>query len=296
MRKFFAIVLVSIFLKSCNDGDIIVTSFNFEELPLNNCGGPGNYVFFIINGDTRESISLKLSTQDSIFNTQETLNFTLDGISNFVNYRTYDDEITAAYFCNSVPPLSPNVNVEYFGASGIATIDKNFIFNDNDNVPTELEFDGDTDGDGLPDLYDFDDDGDNVPTGQELDILDEDGDGDPFTNPKDTDGDGTPDYLDEDDDGDGVLTRNEDANGDLNPTNDATDPEVGPDYLNPAIAVNNLITEYREHTYSIQIDVQVILSNLVLTNDEEQITQETLDMGIKQNIQSVNVTVTPILD
>ena len=73
----------------------------------------------------------------------------------------------------------------------------------------------DTDGDGSPDWNDPDDDGDGVPTADEL--------GDPMA-PNDTDGDGAPDYLDTDDDGDGVPTETELPNGD-------TDSDGTPDYL-----------------------------------------------------------------
>ena len=47
----------------------------------------------------------------------------------------------------------------------------------------------------------------------------------------DTDGDGIPNYLDRDDDGDEKLTIDEDANGDGDPTNDDTDGDGIPDYL-----------------------------------------------------------------
>lgn len=47
----------------------------------------------------------------------------------------------------------------------------------------------------------------------------------------DTDEDGIPNYLDEDDDGDGVLTKNEDADGNGSPLNDDTDGDGIPDYL-----------------------------------------------------------------
>jgi FKBP-type peptidyl-prolyl cis-trans isomerase FkpA len=47
----------------------------------------------------------------------------------------------------------------------------------------------------------------------------------------DTDGDLVPDYLDVDDDGDGVLTRNEDIDNDGDPTNDDTDMDGIPNYL-----------------------------------------------------------------
>ena len=47
----------------------------------------------------------------------------------------------------------------------------------------------------------------------------------------DTDEDGIPNYLDDDDDGDGVLTKDEDADGDGDPRNDDADGDDIPDYL-----------------------------------------------------------------
>ncbi len=69
----------------------------------------------------------------------------------------------------------------------------------------------DTDGDGIPDYQDTDDDGDGVATRNELDL--------------DTDGDGVPDYLDTDDDGDGIATADE------MPVTKDTDGDGIPDYL-----------------------------------------------------------------
>ena len=126
-----------------------------------------------------------------------------------------------------------------------------------------------------------------------MDTQDEDGDGDPLTNPLDTDNDGTPDYLDPDDDGDGILTRNEDLDKDLNPQNDITDPAEGADYLNPNVAVETLVEEYREHTYSINSDVVIRLSNLVLVNGEEQITQQTLLLGDIDDVLTGTITAKP---
>lgn len=56
-----------------------------------------------------------------------------------------------------------------------------------------------------------------------------DGDGD-VTN-DDTDEDRVPNYIDLDDDNDGKNTRDEDANGDGDPTNDDSDGDGTPDYL-----------------------------------------------------------------
>ncbi len=76
---------------------------------------------------------------------------------------------------------------------------------------------------------------------QDINITDDDGDGvlssfedlnrnGNYTD-DDTDEDGIPNYLDVDDDNDGVLTINEDADGDGNPANDDTDGDGIPDYL-----------------------------------------------------------------
>ena len=90
--------------------------------------------------------------------------------------------------------------------------------------------DDDTDGDGIPNYLDNDDDGDSVLTNIELVFLNRT---DNSTNATtlDTDNDGIPNHLDFDDDGDGVLTLDEDYNGNGDPTDDDTNTNGIPDYL-----------------------------------------------------------------
>lgn len=290
MKTLIRFLILSGFFLACDDGDIIVTTFNFDEANLNNCGGPGNYIFFKINNNTSESISLSLGTSDILFIESGSRVFVLNGTSNIVNYRIYNGDITNSYFCNSIPPISPDVIKEFIGSSGEATLVTDVTLDDMDGIVEDSTSSLDTDEDSLLDFYDEDDDGDNVPTITEL--------GTDFLNgisktPQDTDKDGIPDYLDEDDDGDGTLTRYEDTNGDLDPTNDITDPSVGADYLNPNITTETIIDEYRSHTYNLKSDISLILSNLVLINGEEQITQETMDMGNIEDVLNLEVIITP---
>ncbi len=290
MKTLICFLILSSFFLACDDGDIIVTTFNFDEANLNNCGGPGNYIFFKINNNTSESISLSLGTSDILFIESGSRVFVLNGTSNIVNYRIYNGDITNSYFCNSIPPISPDVITEFIGSSGEATLVTDVTLDDMDGIVEDSTSSLDTDEDSLLDFYDEDDDGDNVPTITEL--------GTDFLNgisktPQDTDKDGTPDYLDDDDDGDGTLTRYEDTNGDLDPTNDITDPSVGADYLNPNITTETIIDEYRTHTYNLKSDISLILSNLVLINGEEQITQETMDMGNIEDVLNLEVIITP---
>ena len=104
---------------------------------------------------------------------------------------------------------------------------------DNDGVknrdegPTEGEHPLDTDGDGIPNYLDPDDDGDGI------DTIDEDIDGDKDPTNDDTDGDGISNYLDPDDDGDSIYTIDEDIDGDKDPTNDDADGDGIANYLDP---------------------------------------------------------------
>ena len=120
---------------------------------------------------------------------------------------------------------------------------------DGDGIPTADEDppERDTDDDGIPDYRDDDDDGDGRPTAEE--DLDEDGDGDPSTNPTDLDGDGIPDYLDPDDqggptgdlDGDGLTNEREEelgtdpllADTDGDGVDDGAEVEADSDPLDP---------------------------------------------------------------
>lgn len=293
MKRFLAILLLStVFLHSCDDGDIIVTTFNFDDADLKYCGNVGNYVFYKLNPDAKESLSLKLTVTDSLYKEEGIKQYALNGTGFFMNYRNYDGPIGEDYFCSSIPPTEPKVTVDYLAQSGTVYVTTTFIYDDNDGVAREFEADGDTDGDGIPDYYDEDDDGDNIPTIRELN--NEDGDDDPRTNPKDSDGDGIPDFLDNDDDDDGVLTRKEDKNMNLDPTDDKTDPTVGADYLNTAVSNTYEVNQYRLHEYTIKKNVQITVKNLVLVSGDEQITIETLDMGTIESVEVIDKKVTPI--
>lgn len=283
MKKILGLIIVCVLSISCNDGDVIVTSFDFDNQDLQACGGPGAYVFFKINTNTQESISLQLSTNDVLFMESGVVSYSLSE-SNFVNYRKFEEGISSNYFCSSVPPISPVAIQNYLANSGTAVLTTVATLDDNDTIEEPID-DTDTDEDGLLNYYDFDDDGDNIPTSAEIG-------GDPL-NPRDSDGDGVPDYLDEDDDNDQILTRNEDLNSNLNPLDDISDPDAGPDYLNPNIAIETTVNQYILHTYQLSSDISLLLRDLVLINAEEQLIVELIDLGDLPNILQGNVPITP---
>jgi len=291
MRKLFFIFIIFSLLFSCNDGEIIVTDFNFETSNLNNCGGPGAYIFYNINNSlSAESISLILETSDILFFESGTVEYVLNGNTYVVDYRKYDGDITDSYFCSNIPPTSPGVIIEYLGASGIALLTTIVTRDDEDGIEEDPESNLDTDNDGLLNYFDNDDDGDNVPTVNELGAGFLSGDNE-F--PLDTDNDGIFDYLDIDDDGDTIFTRYEDANGDLDPTNDFTGTSDDPDYLTAAITNSNAIDQYRIHSYQITSDIELVINNLVLVNGSEEIIKETMVLGNKSGVINEAVVVFP---
>ncbi|PKD17812.1 hypothetical protein APR41_18505, partial [Salegentibacter salinarum] len=230
MKKILAALFFSFALFSCDDGDITVTSFDLENSDLTPCEIDDKKVLWAVNNeDVYESMSLELDDnrlRDTLSQTiltldvSEDLEINLSGEDNRLVYRIYDGEITGGeYFCKGVPPGSPRVIEEYVSAGGVAKITTRFnditleADADADGIPNGEEGydpDGDhldTDGDGIPDYLDIDDDNDNVPTATEKNGSPED----PTTEEGylDTDEDGIPDYLDPDDDNDGILTRHE---------------------------------------------------------------------------------------
>ncbi len=291
MRTRLLLIFLSVLFLGCNDGDIIVTNFDFQDAQLQQCGDDANSVFFKINPQVNESISLYIPTTQELFIESGTQSFNLSGTGSIVNYRGFDDSVSSSYFCNAIPPTSPGVILEYIGTSGTARLISETTLDDFDGIDfvssDELlqEGFGDFDGDGIPNYHDFDDDGDNVLTSQEI--------GDDPLNPRDTDLDGIPDYLDPDDDNDGVLTINEDIDQNLNPANDITTPGGLPNYLDPEVAISVVIEAYKEHVYNRTSDGTIIIDNLVLVSTQEQIIIETYSLGVIEQIRNETILVTP---
>ncbi|MCG1038023.1 hypothetical protein KI686_16625, partial [Polaribacter sp. DS7-9] len=75
-----------------------------------------------------------------------------------------------------------------------------------------------------------------------------------------------------DDDGDGVKTRDEEnQTQDRNPTNDRTQNDVGPDYLNPEVLTTVPATAYRGHLIKKFYDIRMVLRDIdieILAADE----------------------------
>ncbi|QCE42630.1 hypothetical protein [Psychroserpens sp. NJDZ02] len=306
MRK-ISVLLISIFsLLSCDDGDIITTELEFDDT-FEACG---DLVFFKAKTDPNETLSLQLDSpsftvaslvetavnaDNALFVDLVTTEVTVASVAGLFTFRSYTSD-PSDFFCNDVPPNGIQITEEYTSTSGTAYFTVSLLEDDNDGIPAELEdlngngdlYDDDTDGDGLPNFLDADDDGDNVLTASEgVAYTETDG----LSNALDTDGDGIPNYLDNDDDGDGVPTRNEEITSfDNNPTNDVSDSTTGPDYLNPLFMNNNPPTSFRSHTISQTFTVTLKFENISFP---EIIYDETEFGTLDDTLMSKTRTITP---
>ncbi|MCM4158003.1 hypothetical protein [Gramella sp. AN32] len=312
MKRFLAAFFAITFMLSCDDGEITVTNFDFEDSTFKFCQGTNKNVIYAVNSDeTNESISLEFSNvsgitidEDGNFTLadgQESVSFALTG-NNRIVYRIYEDALPANYFCQVVPPSNVTIVEEWLSGTGaVVTITSNFT---DETADADADGDGikninegwnssgtghlDTDGDGIPDYLDIDDDNDNVITKSETKANT----GEPITDDGylDTDEDGIPNYLDNDDDNDGVPTR-------LEVTETAQDSPVSfsstgdgvSNYLNPEQTSSFQHDLYRSHDITRNYGYTINVTNLLLQKqqgDMETIQYTNYRFG---NLQETNV-------
>lgn len=309
MRRLLLGIFILALLSSCDDGEIIVTSFDFEDSTLKFCSGTNkNVIYATNNNDVFESISLEFSNNqlevdedgNLIPPEEDQVSFPLSG-NNRVVYRIYDSEVPNDYFCNVVPPSSPDVieewvsgtgatvivNTDFIDETGSADPDRDGLENLEEGWSSTGENHQDTDEDGIPDYLDIDDDGDNVRTTNELansanDPVNADG-------YRDTDEDGIPNYLDNDDDNDGVPTRLEVEEGaESNPATFQTAQGIS-NYLNQEQTAQMQHDVYILHDINRNYGLQILINNLKFEKQDgsgESIQFETYNLG---NLNSSSV-------
>lgn len=292
MKRLFLSVLAIFLFCGCDDGDIIVSDFNFDsDSSLNLCEFEGNRKVLHIVTESNEAVSLTFS-QNILENIENVINPGTFSVpinnSNRVNFRRLDANVNSNdYFCQEIPPSQPNVIEEFVSTTGgsveftITRVSGPEVDTDSDGIPDieerregENVFELDTDNDGIPNFLDIDDDNDNVPTSIEV------GGENASEKNLDTDEDGIPNYLDEDDDGDGVITRYEDLNAldngtppsqtDLNPRDDDTNDNGIPNFLDATVSESLTVDFFRDNVVSRQFIIKVVFVDITLENTETE--------------------------
>lgn len=131
MPRLSCLLIMLLLLSSCDDGEIIVTSFDFEDEDFELCGdGRNKFLYHVNNGDVFETLTLQLNSpnfaieDDELVTSVETIRIPLTG-TNVITYRTYDAQVPTgrnAYFCATNPPSNPRVLQEYISVGGTVNI------------------------------------------------------------------------------------------------------------------------------------------------------------------------------
>lgn len=288
----FLILSLTLTLISCDDGDVIVSNFEFDDDDIDYCySDNSDQTVFYNENDSEEVFYIVVNDEYDVVEEDESeFSVTSDASSTdevLVKSVKFESIDTDEYFCNAVAS-DVTVENEIIGVSGtvyITTVESFYADEDDDNdgltnEEEDVDEDGDftnddTDEDGIPNFQDEDDDNDTVMTQVEISdsVLAEDETLDDDEYP-DTDDDGTPNYLDDDDDGDTYLTRYEYTEGTAGPTDD--DPSnsnddgvllyLDADNFEETIEAINITNSYTA-TYSTAIRVENLEADNVIYDE-----------------------------
>jgi hypothetical protein len=142
MNRVF-LVFVLCFICSCNDGDVIIETIDFDETSITFCESTtttSSTLFFKLN--TAEALVLELASgliKNEV--SEDTIRSAIPGQSQLI-YRTFSDNISENYFCDAVPPVIPTVTEEYEGEGGEVLITTIQSENDSTLYEHKIELSG----------------------------------------------------------------------------------------------------------------------------------------------------------
>lgn len=124
MNRFLTALFVLLLFTACDDGDFIVTDFDFDsQSNLKMCKSGKNNVLYIVNRDPDEAIVFNFEDEDFDGTYTEDVESEIRTISlggkNALIYRTFDAPVDGGnYFCTGIPPTEPKVTTEFQNIEG----------------------------------------------------------------------------------------------------------------------------------------------------------------------------------
>ena len=122
--KEFIILFFALSLISCNDGDFDVPAIEFTS----DVGSCGEYLLYITNSNNTEVLILTLGPSN-LGTIEGESAIQISSSSKNLIYRIFNEGIQDTYFCQDIPPSSPNVAKELIAESGIINITTTEISN-----------------------------------------------------------------------------------------------------------------------------------------------------------------------
>ncbi|ESU26631.1 hypothetical protein FLJC2902T_26060 [Flavobacterium limnosediminis JC2902] len=118
MKKIFGLLICVLFLTSCDDGDLVVETFNFDSVDIQKCDDPGRDPLFKINGEELLLLDIPASYFTNEVTPEGQPRIATISSTNRVIYRKYSGEADDSVICSDVPPASPSVQQEWNAAAG----------------------------------------------------------------------------------------------------------------------------------------------------------------------------------
>ena len=126
MKRFFALLLLTVLFSSCDDGDLTQVTFEFDDTVAKACG-TGTSDFFIFK--TQDQRALIIQLPESSFKNLLTADLTtqptplvINGSSIRLIYREYSGAVTESTICSVVPAADPVVVQEREATEGKISI------------------------------------------------------------------------------------------------------------------------------------------------------------------------------
>ena len=113
---------------SCNDGDLDISSFEFED-QVNICGTTQYTLYRLSTGEQREALIVTLTNQQIRKDEDIVVHVSVTENGDYtVTYRLFEDQVTSDYFCAAVPPVEPKVQKDWRGVSGTIVIENQPVY------------------------------------------------------------------------------------------------------------------------------------------------------------------------
>lgn len=131
----FLLVIFSI--SSCDDGELTLESFNFDNATIGKCPDSKELIFKTSN-DELLLINLGETNYNFLFQPLETQGVprtkTITSTENQVIYRKYTGNINSNTICSTVPVAFPTVAKEWNATGGTISVETNKIVNTNNET------------------------------------------------------------------------------------------------------------------------------------------------------------------
>ncbi|WP_396177237.1 hypothetical protein [Flavobacterium sp.] len=127
MKRFFALLLITLVLSGCDDGDLTQVSFDFDDTLAQSCPNADPNNFFIFKTQDKRALIIQLSESNFVNeltadDPNPPLPLEINGSTVRLIYREYSDEIDESAFCSVVPPANLMVLTEREATEGKISI------------------------------------------------------------------------------------------------------------------------------------------------------------------------------